>query len=88
MAAAKAWAEVEEQRAVEELEARAVAKCKAILAAAEEAETEQVLRTLAKQKGRVEGERLACDRCVVRSFDCQVSWYFLCCFDFSDGDGR
>ena len=55
----------------------AVAKCKAFLAAAEtvveEAEMEQAIGLSAKQKGRAEGERLACDRCATRGFDCQVS---------------
>ena len=87
MAAVKVWAEAEE------LEARAAARCKAALAtaetAAEEAETEEVAASPAKQKGRVKGERLACDCCVTRGFDCQVSPVFLLFFlVFSDGDGR
>ena len=61
----------------EELTAAAVARHKAVLAmaetAAEEAETEQVVGLPAKQKGRVEGEQLACHRCAMWGFDCQVS---------------
>ena len=89
MAAAKAWAEVEG------LEARAAARRKATLAAAEtaaeEAEMEEVVGSPAKQKGRAKGERLACDRCMTWGFDCQVSpvkkFYFVC-FGFSDDDSR
>ena len=53
------------------------AKRKAVLAAAEtaaeEAETEQAIGMPAKQKGRAEGERLACNRCTTRGFHGQVS---------------
>ena len=78
MAVAKVWAEeAEECWVTEELTVAAVARCKAILAmvetAAEEAEMEQVVGLPAKQKGRVEDERLACDCCVMWGFDCQVS---------------
>ena len=88
MAAVKAQAEMEE------LEARAAARHKASLAVAEtlaeEAETEEVFGSRAKQKRQAKGERLACDRCTTRGFDCQVSpvFYFLFVSVFSDGDGR
>ena len=87
MAVAKAWAEAEG------LEARAAARRKATLAAAEtaaeEAEMEEVVGSPAKQKGRAKGERLACDCCATRGFDCQVSlFFFFFGFGFSDGDGR
>ena len=94
MAVAKVRAEVEEWRATEELKARVAARRKATLAvaetAAEEAEMEQAVRLPAKQKGRVKGERLACDRCAVQGFDCQVSRYFLFVLTFltvTVGDG-
>ena len=86
MAVAKARAEeaavhriMEEKVAVE-----AAARCKAVLAmaetAAEGAETEQVVRLLAKQKGWVEGEWLVCNCCVMWGFNCQVrkkNWFFF-----------
>ena len=69
MATAKVREEAEGCRIAEEL-AAAAAKHKAILAAAEtvveEAEMEQAVGLPAKQKGRAEGEQLACDRCVTR----------------------
>ena len=74
---AVAAAKAEGRRIVEELVAAVAAKRKAVLAmaetAVEEAKTEQAVGMLAKQKGRAEGERLACDRCMTRGFDCQVS---------------
>ena len=61
MAAVKAWGEEAEGcQIVEELAAVVAERRKAILAVAEtvgeEAETEQAVRLLTKQKGRVEGE--------------------------------
>ena len=94
MAAAKAREEAEGRRITEELVVAAAAKRKAVLAAvetaAEEAETERAVRMLAKQKGRAEGERRACDCCAMRGFNCQVSleFFFFLFWDFPDRDGR
>ena len=81
VAAAKAREEAEGRQIAEELVAAAAAKRKAILATAEtvaeEAETEQAVGMPAKQKGRAEGERLACDHCATRGFDCQVSPIYI-----------
>ena len=78
MAGVKAREEAEGCRITEEL---AAVKRKAVLAVAEtvaeEAKTEQAVGMLAKQKGRAEGEWLACDRCMTRGFDCQVSPIYI-----------
>ena len=69
----------------EELVVVAAARHGAVLAAAEtaakEAGTEQDGGLPSKQKGQAEGEWLACDRCMTRGFDCQVSW---CCYSLSE----
>ena len=92
VATAKAQEEAEGRWIAEELVVAAAAKPKAVLAvvetAAEKAETEQAVGMPAKQKGQAEGERLACDRCATRGFDCQVSPVVFFLWDFSDKDGR
>ena len=79
MAAAKVQEEAKGRWIAEELVA--AARRKAVLAAAEtvaeEAKTEQAVGLPAKQKGRAEGEWLACDRCMTRGFDCQVSPIYI-----------
>ena len=47
-------------------------------AVAEEAGMEPDGGSLLKQKGWAEGEWMACDHCVMRGFDCQVSWRCFC----------
>ena len=76
MATVKVWAEEAKAHQImeEELAAAAAARCRAILATAEtvaeEAGMEQDSGSPSKQKGQADGERLACDCCTTRSFDC------------------
>ena len=62
VATVKAWEEAEGRQIVEGLVAAAAAKCKAVLAVAGTA-AEQAIGLPAKQKGRAEGDWLACDHC-------------------------
>ena len=45
---------------------------------------DKILRSV-EQKGKVEGEWLACKHCVTWEFKCKISWFFFFCHSADTG---